>query len=226
VYRYDGKAWTDCGQVGTPDDKNTQTYSFAVYFGKLYVGTWPSGKVYRYDGDEKWVDVGRLGQELEVMGMLVHNGALFAGSLPLAEVYRFGGHETWQQLVQLDITPNVKYRRAWTMAEYQGRLYCGTLPSGRVWSTQQGRSATFDDELPPGWHHLAAIRGRNRLSLYVDGKPVAQSAAFEPTSFNLTNEAPLKIGFGPHDYFNGAISDLRLYDRALSESEIARIAAE
>jgi hypothetical protein len=226
VYRYDGKAWTDCGQVGSADDKNTQTYSFAVHQGRLHVGTWPSGKVYRYENDEQWTDVGRLGQELEVMGMLVHNGSLFAGSLPLAEVYRFDGKQSWQRLVQLDQTPNVKYRRAWTMAEFQGRLFCGTLPSGKVWSTQQGRSATYDDELPLGWRHLTALRHGNRLKLYVDGRLVATSATFEPADFDLTSDAPLKIGFGPHDFFCGKLRDVRIYDRALTNAEIARIAAE
>lgn len=226
VYRYDGRAWIDCGQVGGADDKNTQTYSFAVYLGKLYVGTWPTGKVYRYDGDDKWADVGRLGQELEVMGMLVHNGAVFAGSLPLAEVYRFDGKQSWQRLVQLDETPNVKYRRAWTMAEFQGRLFCGTLPSGKVWSIQQGRSVTYDEELAAGWRHLAALRHGNRLKLYVDGKLVASSATFQPADFDLTSDAPLRIGFGPHDYFQGKLRDLRIYDRALNDAEIARLASE
>jgi hypothetical protein len=36
--------WSDCGQLGN----NTQTYSFAVYKGRLYVGTWPSGRVYSF----------------------------------------------------------------------------------------------------------------------------------------------------------------------------------
>ncbi|MSR56451.1 MAG: LamG domain-containing protein [Planctomycetaceae bacterium] len=222
VYRYDGRSWTDCGQVG--DEKNTQTYSFAVHFGKLYVGTWATGKVFRYQGDNDWADVGRLGEELEVMGMIVHNGQLFAGTLPLAEVYRFDGREHWHKVGWLDQTPDVKYRRAWTMAEYRGRLFCGTLPEGKVWSIQAGCSVTYDDELQPGWRHLAAVRQKDRLKLYIDGKLVATSAAFAPEQFDLTCDQPLKIGFGPHDYFQGRLSDLRLYGQALSAEEIARLA--
>ena len=88
VFRFDGNHWTDCGQLAD----NTQTYSFAVYAGQLYVGTWPSGRVYRFQEPNHWQDCGRLGDELEVMGMLVHNGRLIAGTLPLAEVYQFDGH--------------------------------------------------------------------------------------------------------------------------------------
>lgn len=225
VYRYDGTKWADCGQVGPPE--NTQMYSFAVHFGKLYVGTWRTGRVYRYEGDDNWADVGRLGEELEVMGMLVHNGALFAGTLPLAEVYRFEGpRKDWTHVGRLDGTPDVKYRRAWTMAEYQGRLFCTTLPSGKVWSIQAGRSATYDDELPPGWRHLTAVRDANQLKLYIDGQAAATSAPFDPREYDLQTEAPLTIGFGPHDYFRGKMRDLRIYGRALSDAEIARLARE
>src|SRR5690606_33104255 len=117
-----------CGQLGD----NTQTYSFAVYYGRLYVGTWPRGRVYRFEGNNDWTDVGRLGDELEVMGMLVHNGRLIAGTLPLAEVYSYEGDTIWRKLTRLDHTPDVTYRRAWTMAEHNGKVYCSTLPSGKI----------------------------------------------------------------------------------------------
>lgn len=223
VYRYDGKDWTDCGQLG--DEKNTQTYSFAIHYGALYVGTWSSGKVFRYDGDNRWADTGRLGEELEVMGMLVHNGQLFAGTLPAAKVYRFDGLTQWIEAGRLDLTPEVKYRRAWTMAEYRGRLYCTSLPSGHVFSIEAGRNVTFDDALGPGWRHLAAVRAERQLKLYVDGKPVAESAAFKPEEFDISCDHPLQIGFGPSDSFHGSLSDLRIYERALSEAEVATLAA-
>lgn len=221
VFRYDGERWTDCGQVG--EEANTQTYSFAVYEGKLYVGTWRSGKVFRYVADNQWEDTGRLGEELEVMGMLVHNGQLFAGTLPLAEVYRYGALGSWRQVGRLDQTPDVKYRRAWTMAEYDGRLYCGTLPAGRVLSIEAGRNATYDDEVAPGWQHLVAVRQKQRLALYVNGKQVASSAPFEPGDYDLSCRQPFKIGAGPGDFFKGSLSDLRLYRRALSDEEITRL---
>jgi hypothetical protein len=220
VYRYDGSSWTDCGPLG----ENTQTYSFAIHEGGLYAGTWPSGKVFRYAGDHDWQDTGRLGEELEVMGMAVHNGKLYAGTLPLAAVYRFDGPARWTSTGRLDLTPHVKYRRAWTMAEYQGRLFCGTLPSGRVLSIAAGTSVTCDDELAHGWRHLATTKHGGRLKLYVDGKLVATSTSYDPTAYELSNDQPLKIGFGPHDYFNGSLCDLRIYDRALGDAEVADLA--
>jgi hypothetical protein len=218
VYRYDGTTWRDCGQVGPAE--NTQTYSFAVHEGRLFVGTWRTGRVFRYRGDNDWEDTGRLGEELEVMGMLVHNGKLYAGTLPQAEVYRFDGPERWTRVGRLDHTPDVKYRRAWTMAEFQGRLYCGTLPSGRVLSIEAGRNVTYDRTLAAGWHHIAAVKRGAILSLFVDGKPVATSRRFEVNDYQLSNAQPLRIGFGPHDYFRGSMSDVRLYNRAVDDREV------
>lgn len=218
VYRYDGSSWTDFGQLGD----NTQTYSFAVHNGRLCVGTWPSGKVYRLAGDA-WEDMGRLGDELEVMGMLVHNGQLYAGTLPSAEVYRHDGDHTWTRTARLDKTPDVKYRRAWTMAQYRGRLFCTTLPSGRVHSLTAGVCVTHDRELPTGWRHVAAVRRGGVLELYVDGKPVANSVRFDVARFDLTTGEPLVIGAGAGDSFRGTLRDVRLYAGALDEGAIARL---
>src|SRR2546421_4291030 len=101
VYRYDGKAWTDCGQLGD----NTQTYSFAVYHGRLYAGTWPSGRVYRFEDVGRWADVGRLGEEKEVMGMVVHNSRLLAGSPPPSDAYHDHGRARRKRLDRADATP-------------------------------------------------------------------------------------------------------------------------
>lgn len=218
VYRYDGTDWKDFGQLGD----NTQTYSFAVHRGRLCVGTWPSGRVFRLDG-ERWDDLGRLGKELEVMGMLVHNGQLYAGTLPLAEVYRYDGGQTWARLSQIDTTPDVKYRRAWTMAQYKGKLFCSTLPSGRVHALEAGACVTHDRELAPGWRHVAAVRRGGALRLYVDGKAVAESREFDPSRFDLSTDEPLLIGAGAGDHFAGALADVRLYRRALGADEIGAL---
>ena len=109
------------------------------------------------------------------------------------------------------------------MALYQGQLFCGVLPSGHVHALTAGAAVSNDHELEPGWRHLAAVRQQDRLSLYVDGKQVAESIISNPAALDLTNEQPLRIGFGGNDYFSGSMSDLRLYGRALSQEEIAKI---
>jgi hypothetical protein len=43
-------------------------------------------------------------------------------------------------------------------------------------------------------------------------------------SLNLDCDAPLRIGFGQHDYFNGRMRDFRIYNRALSNTDIEQLA--
>ncbi len=220
VYRFDGERWTDCGALGD----NTQTYAFAVYQGRLHVGTWPSGRVYRFEDVDRWTDCGRLGDELEVMGMLVHNGRLLAGTLPLAQVYDYDGAAKWRLLTQLDATPDVKYRRAWTMAEHDGLLFCSTLPSGRIHAFEAGRTAAWEQTFPAGWQHVVATRRGGQLQLFVNGKQVANSASFASADYDLDVDAPLSIARGMNDTFCGRMADVRLYDRALTPAEIRQLA--
>jgi hypothetical protein len=203
VYRYDGAAWQD---LGPPAEDITQTYSFAVYENALHVSTWPRANAYRLDADDRWVDRGRLGDELEVMGMLVHNGVFYAGSLPKAEMYRYEGGTRWQLLKQLDDTPDVKYRRLWTMATYRGRLFATTLPSGKIWSMSAGHLVTHDHALPPGWHDVVAQRAAGKLRLFVDGKLVAETG--EGRLDLATDGLELQVGNGPRGRFVGRMKNV------------------
>ncbi|QDT44431.1 hypothetical protein Pan241w_45400 [Gimesia alba] len=218
VFRYDGKQWSPAGKVG----ESTQTYGFTVYAGDLYVSEWPHAEVYRYAGKNQWTLAGRLGEEKESMPLAVYNGKMYAGSLPLAEVYRYDGGVDWKNTGRLDMTPDVRYRRVWSMAVYQGRLFAGTLPAGRVHSIEAGKSATYDTALKPGWRQIVAVKEKGRLKLYVDGALVATSSAFDPAEYDLTNDKPLQIGFGAHDYFNGNMKDVKLYRRALTADEVRK----
>ena len=221
VYRFDGTAWTDLGQVG--EKENTQTYAFTAYQGKLQVATWRTGKVFAWD-QGAWQDRGRLGEEFEVMGLLVYNGALYGGTLPLAQLYRYDGGRTWTMLRQLDTTPNVQYRRVWTMAAYQGKLYATTLPSGHVWSLQTGAAVSWDREFPAGWHHVAAQRQGGSVRVFVDGRIVAETKAPRAGALNVSNSQPWKIGAGSGDFFNGALADVRVFRRALAADEVQTLA--
>ncbi|MEZ5951530.1 MAG: LamG domain-containing protein [Planctomycetaceae bacterium] len=222
VYLYDGQNWTDLGRLG----ENTQTYSFAAYQGNWHVGTWPSGRVYRLGPKNEWIDIGRLGEELEVMGMLVHNGRFLAGTLPLAQVYSYEGASGWQLSARLDQTPDVKYRRAWTMAEHDGRIFCSTLPSGQIHACEVGHNAFHGHTFPSGWQHVAAVRRKQELSLYLNGVLVSRRSASGDREYDLTTTSPLRIGFGQNDSFHGALADVRLYGRALPVGEIRMLASK
>ena len=197
-----------------------QNYDFNIYEGNLYSSTWPTGRVYRFDGINQWSNVGRLGNEREVMAIITYNGQMLGGTLPLAEVHVYEGDTLWTRLDQLDRTPDVTFRRAWAMAEHDGKVFCSTLPSGKIFSYESGKSVAMPGSLKEGWQHITAIKTKQELKLYVNGEIVNQTSIPDSLKFNLDNEVPFKIGFGANDYFSGRVRELRLYKHALSDKEI------
>ena len=82
----------------------------------------------------------------------------------------------------------------------------------------------YAEEFPQGWHHVAARRSGNRLTLHLDGRLVASSPELTADPFDVTVSQPLKIGFGPNDYFRGSLRDVRLYRGAVSDESIRNVA--
>ena len=97
---------------------------------------------------------------------------------------------------------------------------------GRVHCMEAGKCVSYDDDLGPGWKHLAAIREGGCLKLYIGGKQVAKSSSFDPAEYDVSTDWPLRIGFGQTDYFSGSIAHVRIYNRALRNVEIRRLSAE
>lgn len=226
IFRYDGDdRWTSLGLQ--PD--TTQVYSIETLGGRMYIGTWPNGLVFRGVGLDApdgatWEPVGRLGDDTEVMNLQAYNGMLYGGTLPGARIYRFDEDGHWQVMATVDDTPDVLYRRAASMVLFGGELFVGTLPSARVHSMRVGAVATHDRSLAPGWHHLAGMREGRRVSLHVDGVEVATSEGDVEGPFMPRPGTPLVLGGGPRADLEGEIADVRLWDRALDPTHIGRMA--
>lgn len=83
------------------------------------------------------------------------------------------------------------------------------------------------------WNHLVLIWDQNdTLKLYVNGK-LLQSKYFSSIGFTSSGIAPFRIGAGAGDctnntvgryFWNGFIDDIRIYNRAITESEITYLA--
>jgi hypothetical protein len=254
VYSHDGDQWTYAGLPGPLDTTpSLQTHSLTVYQGMLCAGTWPEGKVARYLGGEKWQEFGRVGEDgTEVNALVVYNGKLYGGSIPRAEVCRYDGVPRWASLKRFYSpegwrpglpgrakTKEVnEWSRVTSMTVFKGKLFAGlgsctssVLDSpadvrGKVYCLEAGKGVSYDDDLGPGWKHLAAIREGGSLKLYIGGKQVAKSSSFDPAEFDVSTDKPLRIGFGQTDYFSGRIAHVRIYNRALRNSEIRKLAAE
>ena len=86
-------------------------------------------------------------------------------------------------------------------------------------------SYTSSNSITAGnWHHVAvtlAVGGS--VGFYIDGLPAGRAS--QQGSFGMTTSEPLRIGTRKDgsSYFNGAIDELSLYNRALAASEIAAL---
>lgn len=253
AYAFDGQEWKYVGQPFDYDNAGLQLYCFAPHQGRLCVGSWPEGKVAVYEGGEKWHEIGRVGVDgTEVNGLVVYNGKLYGGSMPRAEVCRYDGDTKWTSLKRFyspeGWQPGIPYKsnrkqvnewvRLTSLTIYNGRLFASTgsctssvldAPCdirGKVFSTEAGKCASYDDDLGPGWKHLVAVRQKGQLKLIVDGTLVASSSSFEPAEYDVSTDQPLRIGLGQTDYFAGRITDVRVYNRALDVAEIHRLATQ
>lgn len=141
VYRYAGKSdWIDCG---IPNQANSVS-SLAVYQGRLYAGTAKyrlagsaltesentqlGGKVWRYDGDQKWTPCGQLPETEAIGGMTLFKGRLYATSLyKPAGFFRYEEGEKWTALA----SPNGK--RTESLGVHNGYLWATGYDEGHVY---------------------------------------------------------------------------------------------
>lgn len=77
------------------------------------------------------------------------------------------------------------------------------------------------------WTHVAVTLSGNTGTLYVNGTAVATNTAMtlRPSSLGATGQNWIGRSQWPDPYFNGRIDDFRLYDRALTASEVSALTA-
>ena len=92
---------------------------------------------------------------------------------------------------------------------------------GTFGSTNQNVFGTATLPIPPSpWAHLAATYDRVTIRLYVNGVQVDSAAQTDPLS---TSTSALTIGADFYgEFFQGALDEIRIYNRALSVSEIQK----
>jgi hypothetical protein len=207
-----GEKWQEFGRVG---DDGTEVNSLVVYNGKLYGGSIPRAEICRHDGDERWTSLKRFYSP--------------PGWVPVPPADN-GGKPTRQDVSE--------WSRVTSLTVHDGRLFAsiGSCTSsvldapadvrGRVYSMEAGKCVSYENDIGPGWKHIVAIREKGILNLFLDGKLVVKSSTFDPAEYDLSNDRPLRIGFGQTDYFCGRFADVRIYNRALAEAEIAKLAAK
>ena len=153
------------------------------------------------------------------------NQPYFTADLPFsvsAWIYYPKGEETFVIASQSD--PKDK-GRGWVF-EVAGRVP-GLRLVGDDGKSLQVRTGHLVQLKPGTWYHLAASydgsREKDGIAIYIDGKLVELQGSGD-ASFKLPGDicspAPLRVGSDGNRYFNGgAIADLRVYNRPVTEEE-------
>ena len=92
------------------------------------------------------------------------------------------------------------------------------------WLKGQGQAQAQPFVLPVGqWTHVACVYSNGTKYLYINGQLYGSQQAPAP----MVSTVGLSIGSAPLllDFFNGAIDDVRIYNRALSAAEVAALFA-
>jgi hypothetical protein len=124
--------------------------------------------------------------------------------------------------------PNVQFMIAINTASGDNRLLLGTQTSSAVLSLFDGAfhdtTATVIDNT---WHHIAYVLedSSDTITIYVGG---IEALSFTSTA-SIAADDVLSLGqkysgVTPNYFYDGLLDDVRVYDRALSEAEIAELA--
>jgi RNA polymerase sigma factor (sigma-70 family) len=102
----------------------------------------------------------------------------------------------------------------------------------KLWSGLWSHNTIYELEAPlSGWVHLAFTHGGRTTKIFVDGTLVAQRDDTRMKAPGVVTTAPLVVGALVKDparvwqRLGGAVDELRLYDRALSDAEIEALAS-
>jgi hypothetical protein len=178
-----------------------------------------NGNDARFQGAPAWVDNGKFGKALRFNGTSDYLAAPDSDSLDIngdqLSIAAWINGETWggsRHIVR-------KIADSGTSAIYLIRAQATAVRADL--STSAGATSVLGTTaLPVGeWVHIALVYNGAEARIYVNGKPdTAMNISGAITESN--NE--LRIGRGePSGYFLGMIDDIRLYNHALTEAELA-----
>ncbi|MFE9025248.1 exo-alpha-sialidase [Streptomyces iakyrus] len=110
----------------------------------------------------------------------------------------------------------------WLRGEPASNRVRGLITTRSGASTVRSTSVSTDGAHNDGrWHHLALRRGGGQLTLFLDGEAIG--TADVPGSVSRNSPFGVHIGqrMDSRAFLTGAIDDVRVWDRALSDAELA-----
>ncbi len=129
----------------------------------------------------------------------------------------------------LNSTDQVIFGNAWSSPGFELRM--NTSNRARFILVENGSVYKGVDSsvLSAGWHHITGTWDGTDIKMFVDGVENSAVSVTNGTVTTITTAASTQIGRTPEGgnekYFYGYIDDVRVYQRALSSSDISLLAA-
>lgn len=119
----------------------------------------------------------------------------------------------------------------WTMWINDGTISYGAgkkigIAFGNIAGSNLNDIATTANIVDGNWHHIVGvIKYNNTLEIYVDGVLAPTTTIRSQSWTSINTSMPVLVGSdnGGH-YFDGAVDDVRIYNRALTAQEVAILA--
>ncbi|MEC4018716.1 sialidase family protein [Streptomyces sp. H27-D2] len=173
---------------------------------------------------------GRFGRALEFDGAddavrLPHRSSLPLGSRDFTASlwFRYSAEGGEQPFLWMGGVGS-KNPQVWLRGDPTGRRVMGLITTLDGGSPAASASVRTDRAYNDGqWHHAALRRGGGQLTLTVDG--VSVSTPDVPGSVSRNSTFGVHVGQKPDSraHLSGALDEVRVYDRALSDAELDRL---
>jgi len=188
----------------SPHGNILQDFSGYGNHGTIHGATWTDGKFGKalsFDGVDDYVDCG--------------NDDSFNSDSSTVELWFRPGPETYTMLMPRGNWSQPDTWKGFHLAYHFNRRVNFVVGDGY----EHSHDISSDTIVPEGvWCHVALVMTPEGSRLYINGKFEKETTA----PYAPYTAYPLRIAFptNSRDYFDGLISEVRIYNRALSEEEI------
>jgi len=110
-------------------NSQTKILSLCEFNSKLYGGTYPGGRLFRWNNTDAWTQVAdQLSSQTSIYALCVFNGKLYAGTAPNGYLFEWDGVSAWTKVAdQLNSQTSIR-----CLCVFNSKLYGGTGAGGRL----------------------------------------------------------------------------------------------